>query len=380
MSCSFRRSRLRFPPAGTANGVHRLRAWRSPSFCATADRARPVGLRDRAPAVWREAASGFAEVTSDAMGSSVARVAGTGDGPLLVVLGHIDEIGLIVTHVDDDGFVFFRPVGGWRRGGPARPARRAADARRPDPGRGRRARARKRPKPGEKPKQLELDDLHIDIGARDRDEALGARADRRRRGDRRPSRSSSRTAASPRARSTTGSAPTSRSRRRGSSPRPAARRATSPRSRPSRRRSATSAARARSVFALEPSVALAVDVTHATDVPGGDPKIAARPSSAAAPIDQPRLDDQPEGLRPARGDRRGRGNRRTRSRSPPATRTPTWTRSTSSRAGVATGLISIPLRYMHTPTEIVSLDDVEAAIRLVAAFAQRLEPGLDFTR
>ena len=51
-----------------------------------------------------------------------------------------------------------------------------------------------------------------------------------------------------------------------------------------------------------------------------------------------------------------------------------------SRAGIATGLISIPIRYAHSPTELVSLDDVDAAIRLVAAFAARLEPGLDFTR
>ena len=52
----------------------------------------------------------------------------------------------------------------------------------------------------------------------------------------------------------------------------------------------------------------------------------------------------------------------------------------ASRGGVATGLISLAIRYLHTPGEVVSLDDVEAAIRLVAAFARRLEPGLDFTR
>ena len=51
-----------------------------------------------------------------------------------------------------------------------------------------------------------------------------------------------------------------------------------------------------------------------------------------------------------------------------------------SRAGVATGLVSIPLRYMHTPTEIVDLADVEQCARLLAAFARRLEPGVSFTR
>jgi endoglucanase len=51
-----------------------------------------------------------------------------------------------------------------------------------------------------------------------------------------------------------------------------------------------------------------------------------------------------------------------------------------SRAGVATGLVSIPLRYMHTPVEVVHLDDVEQVVRLLAAFARRLEPGLSFAR
>ena len=49
-----------------------------------------------------------------------------------------------------------------------------------------------------------------------------------------------------------------------------------------------------------------------------------------------------------------------------------------SRAGIPTGLVSIPLRYLHTPSELVSLEDVEATVRLVAAFARRLEPGASF--
>ena len=49
-----------------------------------------------------------------------------------------------------------------------------------------------------------------------------------------------------------------------------------------------------------------------------------------------------------------------------------------SRRGVATALVSVPLRYMHSPVEILDVDDLEHAVRLVVAFALRLEPGLSF--
>src|SRR4051812_50192723 len=73
----------------------------------------PSGYEQPAARVWREAAGRFSEkVAGDVMGSSVALVDGTGDGPLLAVVGHIDEIGLIVTHIDDDGMLWFTGVGG----------------------------------------------------------------------------------------------------------------------------------------------------------------------------------------------------------------------------------------------------------------------------
>ena len=44
-----------------------------------------------------------------------------------------------------------------------------------------------------------------------------------------------------------------------------------------------------------------------------------------------------------------------------------------SRAGVPTALVSIPIRYMHSPVELVQLDDVHASARLIAALALRLD-------
>ena len=52
----------------------------------------------------------------------------------------------------------------------------------------------------------------------------------------------------------------------------------------------------------------------------------------------------------------------------------------ASRRGVPTGLVSVPLRYMHSPVEMATVEDILAAARLIAAFAQRLEPGISFER
>lgn len=49
------------------------------------------------------------------------------------------------------------------------------------------------------------------------------------------------------------------------------------------------------------------------------------------------------------------------------------------RGGVATGVISVPLRYMHTPSEVVCLDDIQATIELVCEYCRRLRPDMDFT-
>ena len=93
----------------------------------------PSGYETAPAAVWRAAAEAFgAEVDIDVVGTPSARVPARGQGVdstspalpagdaapasaprRLVVMGHIDEIGLIVTHIDDEGFLWFGEVGGW---------------------------------------------------------------------------------------------------------------------------------------------------------------------------------------------------------------------------------------------------------------------------
>ncbi len=51
-----------------------------------------------------------------------------------------------------------------------------------------------------------------------------------------------------------------------------------------------------------------------------------------------------------------------------------------SRAGIPTGLVSIPLRYMHSPVELVDLGDVEATVELLVAFVTSLDPDVDLSR
>src|SRR5207248_10753736 len=73
----------------------------------------PWGCETAAARVWREEVTAVAEqVTADVHGNSVATVNATGTPPLMLA-GHIDEIGLQITHVDDEGYLYFAGIGGW---------------------------------------------------------------------------------------------------------------------------------------------------------------------------------------------------------------------------------------------------------------------------
>src|SRR4051794_24075542 len=131
----------------------------------------PSGREGTAARVWRDAAQPFAtSVNGDVLGSSVALVDGKDQGPLMAVVGHIDEIGLIVNHIDDDGFLWFGPVGGWDPQvlvGQRVEVQTDGDAVLGVVG--------KKPihllRDEERKKVPELRDLHIDIGAKDADDA-----------------------------------------------------------------------------------------------------------------------------------------------------------------------------------------------------------------
>ncbi len=72
----------------------------------------PSGDEMAVAQVWREEARTFADtVSADVRGNSYARLEGT--GPRVLLAGHIDEIGLMISYIDEQGYLFFAPIGGW---------------------------------------------------------------------------------------------------------------------------------------------------------------------------------------------------------------------------------------------------------------------------
>lgn len=73
----------------------------------------PSGFESEAVSIWVNEARTFADrVEVDRHGNACA-VINPGGSPKIMLSGHIDEIGVIVSHIDDEGFVWFKPLGGW---------------------------------------------------------------------------------------------------------------------------------------------------------------------------------------------------------------------------------------------------------------------------
>ncbi len=131
-------------------------------------------------------------------------------------------------------------------------------------------------------------------------------------------------------------------------------------------------------YGVNPVTGLVVDMDHATDLPpidekehgrlevGKGPTISRGPNVNPAVFDLLTAAARDEGI-PYQV-------------SVFASATPTDANAVQvGRAGVATGLVGVPLRYMHTPSETLSLTDLENCARLVAGYCRRITPETDFT-
>ncbi|HWT25859.1 MAG TPA: M42 family metallopeptidase [Solirubrobacteraceae bacterium] len=336
----------------------------------------PSGYEQAAAAVFREAAASFAEVTHDTVGSTVARVKGTAGGPMVAVIGHIDEIGLIVHHIDDDGYLWFTGVGGW------------------DPiilvGQRVEVATRTGPIPGvvgkkpihllrdEERKQVpELRHLHVDIGAKDGEEArrmvrIGDVAVIAGEPVEYPNGRVVSRAMDNRLGCFVAFEVARLVAEAGGAPGDVCAVAVA-------QEEITFAGARTTAYSLQPDVAVVVDVTFATDAPGTDEKELGSHKFGTGPVITrgSTLDPQVFELLHAAGEEAGipftvNASARYTGTDADAVHV--------SRAGIPTAVVSVPLRYMHSPVEMVQLDDVENTAKLIAAFAQKLSADASFLR
>jgi endoglucanase len=335
----------------------------------------PSGHEEAPARIWRDAAAAFAEVSSDTLGTSFARVRAAEGAPTLAIVGHIDEIGIAVTNIEDSGLLSFTTIGGISAEILAGQRFELVTAAGPITA----AVARKRVQPEQvrdRPR-LELADLHLDIGAKDREDAEqlvrvgdagvwnGAPVD----------------------------LPNGRLLSRALDNRlgsyialEAARRVADAGDADVdvvavaavQEEIGLYGARA-AAYGLDPQVAIAVDVTPATDYPGGDPRRAGKIElgMGAMIARGPTMNKHVVELLGRAAEEEGIAHA-----------FEVYSRTTSTdadeihltRAGIPTGLVSIATRYLHSPNEICDLDDVESIIRLIAAFAKRLTRDQSFLR
>jgi putative aminopeptidase FrvX len=338
----------------------------------------PSGFEQPVQRLVREWAGTFAdEVRTDAHGNVFAARFPEGrpaDAPRVMLAGHCDQIGLMVQHIDDQGFLYVQPIGGWdmqillgqhltvwTKAGPVTGvvARRAVHLMNQD----------------ERNRVPQFTDVWVDVGCKNKEEAeqlvrhgdpvtfaLGYRDLR------------NRLAASPAMDDKVGLWVVMEAvRQLKGRPLRAAVYGVSTVAEEVGLRGATTA-----TYAVNPHVGIAVDVTHATDTPGNDKKSQGEVKCGAGPVVfrgpniNPRVFDRLEEAARVHGiPVQVRGV-------PRATGTDANAMQIS-RQGVAVGLIGIPNRYMHSPVEVVHLDDLANAAKLLAEFCAAVRPGDDWT-
>jgi putative aminopeptidase FrvX len=336
----------------------------------------PSGFETVPARVWRTEAESFADqVSVDVTGNSVASI-NTDATPRVMFAGHIDEIGLMLVHVDDEGFLYFATIGGWdaqvlvgqrvvimAKSGPVEGVigKKAIHLIKND----------------DREKVSKPSDLWIDIGARSKADALK----RVRVGD--PAVLASVAIEFPNDRLVSRSIDN----RIGAFVVLEALRMLS-RKKPKAGAFAVATAQEEiawsgggarvSAVHLDPKVAIVVDVTHATDHPGvekkevGDFKLGGGPVLSRGSVVNPVVFDL---LVEVAEDEK---IPYTLQAAPRDTGTDADAIYTASR-GIPTGLVSVPNRYMHSPNEMVDLADLERVALLLAAFTRRITEKTDFT-
>ncbi|HTR34170.1 MAG TPA: M20/M25/M40 family metallo-hydrolase [Gaiellaceae bacterium] len=337
----------------------------------------PSGHEDEATRVWREAAGRFAEISSDTLGTTFARVGSAGGGAArpLALVGHIDQIGVAITDIEDSGLLAVTTIGGitpeMLLGQRLRFLTRDGEVV------GTIARRRLSPEQARDRPRIEHSDLHVDIGARDRAEAEALV----RVGD-------AAVWAGP-----TIELPSGRLLSQALDNRLGAYVVLEAAKRIAEAGGAgidvvavaavqeeigLFGART-SAYGLDPLAAIVVDVTPATDTPGGEARLAGRIELG-------------QGVMIGRGPTLNRKLTDLLSDVAAAAEIPhafeVYSRMTStdadevhrSRSGVPTSLLSIPTRYIHSPGELCDLADVESAVRLIVAVAGHLDGETSFLR
>ena len=335
----------------------------------------PSGAEAQAQAVFDHFVKPHAEAyANDALGCRQATLNQKG-APTLMFAGHMDELGLIITYVNKDGFIYFDTIGGHDRS--IISGRRVIVQTAEGPVKGVTGkRAIHLMDEGDRKKVPEIHEIWIDIGAKSKAEALKrvaigdvatydhefelisgsvgtARAFDNKVGAYIVGEALIRLAkAKAKLNAKVVSVATTQEE--------------------IGVRGATTSA-----FAVDPHVALAVDVGHATDHPDcdnrkfGETKLGGGPIICRGPNINPKVYSRLLAIaKKARIPYQLEADPR-----------PTGTDARAiqmARGGVACGLVSIPLRYMHTPSEVVDLEDVENCVKLFVEFAKSIAKDESF--
>jgi len=334
----------------------------------------PSGYEGPIQDVVRDYLSEFCDdVRTDAHGNVIA-CKNPGADLRIMLAGHCDQIGMIVTHIGDEGFLYAAPIGGWdpmqligqrmtiyTASGPipAVIARKAIHLLTDE----------------EQKQQLKMKDLWLDIGAADKDEAASVVAVgdavtlelgyQQMRGD---------LMNSPGMDDKTGVYVVIEALRRAD----AATLNCSLYAVSTVQEEIGLRGARTSAFGIDPQVGVAVDVTHATDCPTIDKKQDGDIALGKGPVIYrgPNMNHAVTDRLMAAADAKEIPFQLAASgRAQPNDANAIQI----NRAGVAAGLVSIPNRYMHSAVEMISLSDIDHAADLLAAFAEGVALESDFT-